>query len=86
VIKLYLSDIALTTEKQELMMKLKTNLPKQSIELIEFADEQGSAEAGWFIYLNPGYSFDPMANDGSCFIPMHSKDEAKTLCVYKVGQ
>jgi hypothetical protein len=65
-------------------MKLKTNIPKKAIELIEFADEQGSAEAGWFIYLNPGYSFDPMANDGSCFIPYDAQEEALSLCLYKV--
>jgi hypothetical protein len=65
-------------------MKLKTNLPKQSIEFIEFADECGSAEPGWFIYLNPGWSFDPMADDGSTFIPFDAKDEAQSLCVYRV--
>jgi hypothetical protein len=65
-------------------MKLKTNLPKQAIELIDFADECGSAEPGWFIYLNPGWSFDPMSNDGSTFISCDAKKEALTLCVYKV--
>jgi hypothetical protein len=65
-------------------MKLKTNLPKQSIELIEFADNYGDAEPGWFIYLNPGWSFDPLANDGATFISCDAKHEALGLSVYKV--
>lgn len=66
-------------------MKLKTSLPKQSIEEIEFANGESDGEPGWFIYLNTGWSFDPMANDGSCFIPIDAKHEAMNLCAYKVG-
>ena len=66
-------------------MKLKTNLPKQSIEEIEFLHGLGDAEPGWSIYLNDGWSFDPMANDGSCFIPLDAQHEAMSLCVYQVG-
>ena len=65
-------------------MKLKTNIPKKAVELIEYASGDYDAEAGWFIYLNPGYSFDPMANNGSCFIPEDAQQEALTLCIYKV--
>ena len=65
-------------------MKLKTNLPKKAIELIEYVPDDYDGEEGWFIYLNPGYSFDPMANDGSCFIPFYAKEEALSLCLYRV--
>jgi hypothetical protein len=65
-------------------MKLKTSIPKKEIELIEYVSGDYDGEAGWFIYLNPGYSFDPMANNGSCFIPEDAQQEALTLCTYKV--
>ena len=65
-------------------MKLKTNLPKQSVELIEFADSFGDAEPGWFIYLNPGWSFDPMSDDGSTFISCELQHEAQSLCAYRL--
>jgi len=65
-------------------MKLKTNLPKKSVELIDFVNGDGDGEAGWFIYLNPGFSFDPIANDYSCFISYDAPQEALSLCVYKV--
>ncbi len=64
-------------------MKLLTNLPKDSIESINFIDGI-DGESGWFIYLNNGWSFDPMANDTCCFIGVDAKHDAKSLSVYKV--
>jgi len=65
-------------------MKLKTNLPKQSIYLIEFADSYGDAEPGWFIYLSDGWSFDPLSKDDATFISVEAKHEAMSLCVYQI--
>jgi hypothetical protein len=65
-------------------MNLKTNVSKKAIELIEYVSGDYDAEAGWFIYLNAGYSFDPMANDSCCFIPEDAQQEALTLCTYRL--
>jgi hypothetical protein len=56
---------------------LKHNVPKHMIDAIDYIQENG--EAGWMIYLKDGYSFDPMANDGSRWISEQDKDEALDL-------
>lgn len=65
-------------------MTLQTNLPAKSIESIQFVASL-DGDSGWYIYLNSGWSFDPMANDGTRFIPLESESEANSLSVYKVG-
>ena len=57
---------------------LKHSIPKHMIDAIDYLQE-GDGEAGWMIYLKDGYSFDPMANDGSRFIPEEEKEEALDL-------
>jgi len=66
------------------MNVLKHNLPKKSVFEIEFVNDANDGEAGWFIYLNDGWSFDPMANDGSTFIALDNKQDAAELVAYEI--
>jgi hypothetical protein len=63
-------------------MAIKHKLPKQSIESINFIPA-GMGESGWMIYLNEGWSFDPMASDWSRFIPSDALHEALDLVVFR---
>jgi hypothetical protein len=63
-------------------MTIKHNLPKKAIDSINFIPA-GMGESGWMIYLNDGYSFDPMSPDWSRFIPSDSLHEAMDLIVFK---
>ena len=36
---------------------------KKEILEVEFVSDEHDGEAGYFIYLKSGYSFDPMSND-----------------------
>lgn len=60
---------------------MKHWLPKESIESIEFIPAL-SGESGYMITLNEGFSFDPMSNDYTRFIPQDSKHEALNLVVF----
>jgi hypothetical protein len=62
-------------------MKLQHRLPEHSVESIEFIPE-GNGESGFMIWLNDGFSFDPMANDYSRFIPADALHEALELIVF----
>ena len=62
---------------------LKHSVPKHMIDDIEYLPE-GDGDAGWMIYLKDGYSFDPMANDGCCWIPEDCQEEAMQLLVHKI--
>lgn len=65
-------------------MKLKHGLPRGSVELVEFIEE-GFGEAGWIVYLNPVFSFDPMSNDYSRFVPLSDPSEVEDFVVFKVA-
>jgi hypothetical protein len=62
---------------------MKTSIPKQAIEDVEFVPE-GAGEAGWFIYLKPGWSFDPGSEDTTRFIPLDNAHEGMMLMAYKL--
>lgn len=62
----------------------KHYLPKKAIESIHFIPS-GMGEAGYVIYLNEGYSFDPMAEVGATFIGAENRQEALNLIAYKRG-
>lgn len=64
-------------------MKIRHRLPKQSIESIEFIPAF-SGESGYMITLRDGFSFDPMSNDYTRFIPSDSKEEALNLVVFNL--
>ena len=58
---------------------------KSYIQEVEFVDDSGDGEAGYFIYLKDGWSFDPMSNDSSTFVPTQDyKEFVKSATVYKV--
>jgi hypothetical protein len=64
-------------------MTIKHSAPAKSIESIDFiAGING--ESGWMISLKDGYSFDPMANDVTRFIPSDCLHEALELVVYNI--
>jgi hypothetical protein len=63
---------------------LKHELPKQAVHSIVF-DQEGAGEAGWFVYLKDGWSFDPGADYDNCtFIGVANKEDAMSLMAYKV--
>jgi|Wag4MinimDraft_6_1082665.scaffolds.fasta_scaffold35204_2 hypothetical protein len=64
-------------------MPIRHRLQKRAVESINFIPA-GMGEAGWMIYLNEGYSFDPMSPDWSRFIPSDSLEEAMSLIAYKL--
>jgi len=65
-------------------MKLKHSIKQEAIEDIEYVPE-GSGEAGWLVYLKPGFSFDPFGGDTSCWVPASAPQEAMNLIAYKEG-
>ena len=64
-------------------MTIKHSLQKRAVQSINFIPS-GMGESGWMIYLNDGYSFDPMSPDWSRFIPSDSLEEAMSLIAYKL--
>ena len=64
-------------------MPIKHSLQKKAVQSINFIPS-GMGESGWMIYLNDGYSFDPMSPDWSRFIPSDSLQEAMSLIAYKL--
>lgn len=62
---------------------LKHSVPKHMIEAIDYLQEY-DGDAGWIIYLKEGYTFDPMANDGSRWIPEDCPEEAMQLIAHKI--
>lgn len=57
----------------------------EKISEIEFVNDDGDGEAGYFVYLKDGYSFDPMSNDSSTFIPVSEfKNFKQSFVVYQI--
>jgi hypothetical protein len=56
---------------------------KKGIESIQWMPE-GSGEAGWMVTLEEGYSFDPMANDFTRWIPSDCREEISELVIFKI--
>jgi hypothetical protein len=74
----------ITTCRNQAVFKENKMLKKEILE-VEFVSDEHDGEAGYFIYLKSGYSFDPMSNDTSTFIPEKNyKDFIKTASVYKI--
>jgi hypothetical protein len=65
-------------------MKLKHALPKQAIDAIDFVSAD-AGESGWVVYLKDGWSFDPLANDGTRFVPYDDPSEVNGFVVYEVA-
>jgi len=65
-------------------MKLKHSLPEQAIECIDFYASGDNGEAGWVIYLNDGWSFDPGSNNTSRFVSFHEPLEVSKFTVCRV--
>ena len=65
-------------------MKLKHSLPKEAVECIDFYASGQNGEAGWVIYLNDGWSFDPVWNDGSRFVSADNPAEVNSFLVYQL--
>lgn len=51
------------------------------VEFVETIPE-GMGEAGYMLHLRDGFSFDPMANDLTRFIPADDLSEAENLVIY----
>ena len=62
-------------------VRLKHNVPKKALEAVLWTPE-GMGEAGWLVCLNKGFSFDPMADDVTRWIPADDPSEALDLVVY----
>jgi hypothetical protein len=56
---------------------------KKGIESIQWMPE-GGGEAGWMVTLKEGYSFDPMANDFTRWIPSDCREEISELVIFKI--
>lgn len=65
-------------------MRLKHSLPPETIECIEFYADSNNGEAGWVIYLNEGWSFDPGSRDFTRFVSFDDPSEADSFVVYQV--
>jgi hypothetical protein len=63
-------------------MKLKHDLPKHAVADISFIPRNQGGESGWIIYLKPGFSFDPMADDFSRFVPASDPQEVDGFVIY----
>lgn len=51
------------------------------LEFVETIPE-GMGESGYMLHLREGFSFDPMANDLTRFIPADDLTEAENLVIY----
>ena len=66
--------------------RLILNIPPEALDLVEPIADWGDGEAGWMIYLNEDYSFDPMGRDTSRFIPLDNPSEALDLIVFPAAK
>jgi hypothetical protein len=66
-------------------MRLKHSLPKEAIECVDFYGSESDGEAGWVIYLNDGWSFDPCSSDTSRFVSFDDPSEVNEFVVYHSG-
>jgi hypothetical protein len=71
-------------KKGEAQMQLKHSLPKEAVECIDFYASGNNGEAGWVIYLNDGWSFDPGSNDSSRFVSADNPGEVDSFVVYQL--
>lgn len=57
----------------------------ESVSEIEYVSDSGDGEAGYFVWLKDGYSFDPMCNDSSTFVPiLEFKQFKQNFVVYQI--
>ena len=63
----------------QLLKSLGSDFAK--VEFIEFLPDTGFGESGYMLHLKNGYSFDPMANDVTRFIPASDISEADNLVI-----
>jgi hypothetical protein len=56
---------------------------KKGIESIQWMPE-GDGEAGWMVTLKEGFSFDPMSNDFTRWIPSDCREEIAELVIFNI--
>ena len=64
---------------KRLTKTLGSNFSK--VDVIDFLPDTGFGESGYMLHLKDGYSFDPMANDVTRFIPASDMSEADNLVI-----
>ena len=67
----------------KLASKYIKGLDKEAIDEIEWVP-QGSGEAGWTIYLKPGWSFWACGLDAARWVPADHPEEAKSFSTFKI--
>ena len=65
---------------KRLTKTLGSNFSK--VDVIDFLPDTGFGESGYMLHLKDGYSFDPMANDVTRFIPANDLSEADSLVIF----
>jgi hypothetical protein len=65
---------------KRLTKTLGSNFSK--VDVIDFLPDTGFGEAGYMLHLKDGYSFDPMAEDLTRFIPAGDLSEADNLVIF----